>query len=613
MATAVDEHVKHGKQQVPAGGVPQPPAKPRRHPDDEIAAALCKAEWVSEFDKLVDSSLTEKQFGVSHINRRHRRTKVAQSADELKLALHAKKVGGLKLQVVRERLNDAERMRMDQLLTMTCVSVGGRHRMKAPVGDAKELEAAGYCEWFDVNGKCKFSAVDYFSVVEAAKNRRRPIFWPRELLKTSRYASEFSLHSVHDYRRSVHDGSHACAFDLAASFAQVDLPSTANLVFLDENNQGWRLRRLPYGIDVAPEIMQIIVDGLAQAAKRESKTNVHIYVHIDNVMAIGSEEAVHRWRAVFLEMCKAAAVTLNDEPTNTVKTSTSFAGLELDFANKTVSLRQQFIDRLAPITEATTNQDLESTISRFIYGWAATGRDWFDVYFAIKWFRRRLSALSRNVVKWQDAADPPPCVFAALNGAIHKLRINEPSMVRAREDASASRGILATDACLKGWGAVLLRPGHMPLAIGGVFREEPPNIGQAETVAVIGGVTRFADELAELGAFTLLIDNTSSQHMIAKAERGDMPSGQASTGDLALQVVQLVRSIGSTMYVARISTGDNIADEVSRGQPIDLSKIEACVKASLQWSSLLADGSNRRRGDGARTRRSPNYPSAKQT
>ena len=567
---------------------PTPQRSSAPDPDDAIAAALHKSDRAALFDVMVDSVFSDKVYDRTSINRRHRRSPVARTDEELALPLHAKPVGALDLSRVLQLIDREAAARLERLLLSTSLTAPGPCRLRAPRADALELERAGYCEPFGGLDTC--SAVDYFSVVEAHKHRRRPIFWPRSLLERSKYVSDFTLHSVDDYRRSVLLGSHACAYDLAASFAQVALPASSNLVFHDAAGKAWRLRRLPYGIDVAPEIMQIIVVGLAGEAKRRTDASVHLFVHIDNVMAVGEADDVQRWQRAFVAVCAEASVTLNDEPTNEVQTSTSFCGLELDFSSKCVALRDSFVSRLQIPTEHTTNQDLESIVSRLVYGWAATGRDWLQLYLTIKWFRRRLSALARNVERWDAECRAPPFACRRLGDAIGTLQRNE-SVPVAVKHVGVAEAILATDATLTGWGAVLLRPGHMPDAVGGVFgsardangatrQQKPANIGVAESLAVVGGLERFAAELRQARTFTLLIDNTSSQCTISAVNEGRLPSGTAATSVIAVDIVERVRSIGAAMTVARVSTGDNIADEVSRGRPIDLNKVELNIQAA---------------------------------
>ena len=99
----------------------------------------------------------------------------------------------------------------------------------APADDAAELVRAGYCEEWQPSGQ--YSPLEYFSVIEIDKNRRRAIFWPKRLLSQSTYQSAFTLPSVDQYRKTVHAGNWAVAFDLSASFAQVALPAESRLAF----------------------------------------------------------------------------------------------------------------------------------------------------------------------------------------------------------------------------------------------------------------------------------------------------------------------------------------------------------------------------------------------
>ena len=545
---------------------------PARRAEAEAARALQAAKnaaqaW-DEFQEYEERRLK----GWSHFSRRHKVSVVARTAEQMALPLHAKRVPALSLDRVMSLLPPGLRRRIQQLLCSTLVNSGGGHRLTAPAKDAEELVAAGYCSEWTPSGTA-YSPVEYFTVEEAVKQRRRPIFWPKFLLQRSKYLSAFTLPSVSEYRRCVHDGEFAAAFDLAASFAQVELPEASNLVFKAENGKLYRLNRLPYGIDVAPEIMQIISEALGREAARG--LDVKLKTHIDNVMAVGSQDAVAAWAAAFKRVAAGAGATLNVEEANTPAQQIDFVGIRFDFGAKTVALKQHFLAKVSNLEDVHSLERFESLMGRLTYAYAVLGRSWLPVYYVIQWWRRVLSRLAKGELRWTDEFKPPPFITRAVPRMIDAVRANEPAQVPLRE---APQLTLATDASMSGWGAVLMRTGDLPLSFGSRYDEEPPNITWAETAAVVGALCRFEDDLAGR-TFTLLIDNTSSEAVLRSQRPGTSPGHNA----VALRVLQQLDHMRATMYVARVGTHDNVADEVSRGRPIVAAKAAHCLQLGIDY------------------------------
>jgi hypothetical protein len=528
------------------------------------------------------------KYGDSHLTRRHKRSKLPVTAAEKALKLHAKPVGALDFEMIRAWALPAERVRLDQLMAATQVVVPARHRMSAPVADALALRDAGYIEKFFDDGM-PFSAVDYFAVLEADKERRRPIFWALAMLKLSKYKSMFSLPSVAEYRDGVLLGEASCAFDLQASFAQIELPAASRMVIRDESGQLWRLNRLPYGIDVAPELMQIVLTILARRAAEDTgkPDEIVLKIHIDNVMAIGDAELLRRWKEAFLRACRDAKVSLNEEPSNAVRTTCDFVGLRHDYRDKTIQLKDSYRGKMTrdKMNEALngTFEQLESFIGKLLYAAAALALPWDDLYWAIKWWRRQLSALSRGVMAWSELAKPPRCVRKQIDRARSIAFANEPSKVQR---TAAPGAVLATDASLLGWGAVLLRPGHMPLAIGGAFATPPADISAAESVAVMRALDEFRDLLVEAGGYTLLIDNSSA---VAAVKNG-RPGKSAQHAVIVLEVLRRLRAMPVRARVQYVNTNDNVADAVSRAAPIDPAKADKCLAQGMGYVLVRAKG-----------------------
>ncbi len=507
----------------------------------------------------------------AHLTRRHKVSRVARSASELALPLHAKPVGELNLQQSMDWMAKADQQRLIKMLASTSVVSGGAHKLLAPADDAAELVRAGYCEEWQPSGQ--YSPLEYFSVIEIDKNRRRPIFWPKRLLSQSTYQSAFTLPSVDQYRKTVHAGNWAVAFDLSASFAQVALPAESRLAFKSSDGKLYRLRRLPYGIDVAPEIMQLITECLAQRAAEG--LSVTLRIHIDNAMAVGERPAVEAWARQFKHLCQKASVTLNEEESNTPAQQIEFVGIRFDFAQKRVSLKPRFVAKVRDANDDTTHEEFESLMGRLTYAYAVLGRSWLPLYFMIKWWRRRLSALAKGERRWDERLNAPPFVRAAVSTAVGVVQRNRPVDVQLD---TAPQTVLATDASKAGWGAVLMRRGSLPLSFGAKFDVPQENITLAETAAVLGAFERFTADL-EGTTFTLLVDNTSTEAVL----RSRKPGRSLAHAAVASSVLQRLVQLRATMYVTRVDTAANVADEVSRGRRIDSAKARECLELGVAY------------------------------
>ena len=226
----------------------------------------------------------------SCLTRRNRLTKVAHGS-QLGKPLHCKKVQPMHLARLLNDMSPRVAQRIRTLLADLGRSPAQQGevsaRFRVPTGDLELLKSADVVEAFSATGG---TPVRYFTVYEAVKERRRPIMWPWTFLLCSDYTSQFSLNEVGTYCQAVHKGNNACAFDLASSFWQVLLES-CNFVLVDENGNKWRIKRMPFGVDCASEIMQLIVEELGRMARVHAglrDDEVSLYVHIDNIMCVGS-------------------------------------------------------------------------------------------------------------------------------------------------------------------------------------------------------------------------------------------------------------------------------------------------------------------------------------
>ena len=136
-----------------------------------------------------------------------------------------------------------------------------------------------------------------FSVVEAEKGRRRPIYWPKALnraLEDKIPQVELSDSIEH---AQVEKNIWAATFDLKASFFQIELPPrTRELFGLMTNCGTHRFKRLPMGFSASPFIMNEVTKLCAATGVENVRTDVYI----DNVRFTSkSKELVEKASQIF--------------------------------------------------------------------------------------------------------------------------------------------------------------------------------------------------------------------------------------------------------------------------------------------------------------------------
>ena len=538
----------------------------------------------------------------SCLTRRNRLTKVAHGA-QLRKPLHCKKVQPMHLARLLNDMSPRVAQRIRTLLADLGRSPAQQGevsaRFRVPSGDLELLKDADVVEAFAATGG---TPVRYFTVYEAVKERRRPIMWPWTFLLCSDYTSQFSLNDVSTYCQAVHKGNNACAFDLASSFWQVLLES-CNFVLVDENGGKWRIKRMPFGVDCASEIMQLIVEELGRMARVHAglrDDEVSLYVHIDNIMCVGSHAAVTKWRAAFLHICESYCVTLNDDPDNDVGQHVEFAGIRFNFRKdgqgKKVRPRDSFISGIPSFDLACqTFTDLESCVGKLLYGMAIRQMRAHRFHEFIVWWRTCLSSLNRACYSWESRPMMRPVVAEQLKTMIAEVSSTEyvkvprsvvvTSVDELGADASAdSVPILVVDATLSDFGGVLYERGRVVAAYGERFVKRAPSMGLAEISGALGMVRRFADRLRGR-AFVLLTDNTACELGIRKGKSSHLDMDSA-----AFAIHALVADVNARVLVGHVDTKCNAADAVSRAKPLDESAVAASKEAASDAIEFLASG-----------------------
>ena len=232
------------------------------------AAAMTAVELSALADKLLEPQAPSSAAKIVNggLLKRNRRTKIPVG-DEHNLPLHAKAVPCLDLAHVLSLAAPDAKLRMQQLLqgisTDRMSPTAPRPGMTIPASHLDRLLSAGVLSPYTGSSG---TTLNYFTVVELEKRRLRPIMWPEAFLKSSNYKAQITLPRLQDY--DALQGSVAAAFDLAASYWQIPLPDDVNFVLFDSDGKQWRMDRLPFGLDMAAELMQTVLETPARQPRR---------------------------------------------------------------------------------------------------------------------------------------------------------------------------------------------------------------------------------------------------------------------------------------------------------------------------------------------------------
>jgi hypothetical protein len=295
-----------------------------------------------------------------------------------------------------------------------------------------------------------------FAVAERIKRRRRFILWPRVLIQVLErhglYKSKLKLPNLRDVGRTLAKGPFVGSADLTASFNQVPLkPSVRGNFAFRVRKRILQPTRLPMGFPPSPEIMQLLVESLADVGV----PGIRVFVWIDNVCFVGSELLVREAMAQFKQRCRDCNVTLNEDDFF-MGTTGSFVGIQ--FSPGEYCLTQKTVDKVHSAwkqcaDDSCTIQQFAEAIGLLVYASSLLGVDLADFYPAFKCYRRRLAAAGKQQVSPQDKARIWTSVKSNLDQWFQRVATNTPVVP---SDDDVPRVVLFTDASNMGYGAVLI-------------------------------------------------------------------------------------------------------------------------------------------------------------
>jgi hypothetical protein len=195
--------------------------------------------------------------------------------------------------------------------------------------------------------------VKMFAVPEEAKKRFRSI---KHTVAINQYCGRETLTPVSfptkkDIANFVNQGDCFIALDFAAYYDQFTLsPEISTRMCFGFDNRTYCLKTLPMGqrqaVAIANAATQLLLDF-----DKHSQACRSI---IDNIIFVGTHEQVVHDAWIFIQRCKQVNATLNEvdvqsatqeEISKLVKITGDWAGIHLDFSNKTVCLMEKAITK----------------------------------------------------------------------------------------------------------------------------------------------------------------------------------------------------------------------------------------------------------------------------
>jgi len=425
-----------------------------------------------------------------------------------------------------------------------------------------------------------------FTVDEIAKTRRRFILWPKLLNTMQRpsrgakrgfttvpeYNAEMPIRNMSQF---IHDltvalegmtNPRAITIDLKAAFFQTPIPVSLRkfTVFQTDDGTKYRIKRMPMGWSMAPEIQQRLGGCLLKDLNIPFAN-----LHIDDYLFVTEADKLVTTAKAFLEKAAEYNITVGSYTAGTIVKS---IGLMVNVVDREISLADSFRNKLLADEPRPTIQvgEFVQAMGRLVHGTLALDVDPASFYYLFKQFRN----ISRKVgiVGWHEYRQKEIPLWSASVTQWEQWRrkiLDAPArrLVRYR----GKMGALFTDASDWGFGAILIIPGRAPLLLQHSWiavrfwkdKAYLPPINQRELFAVV-----FASQWAEEqgwppSSLKLYVDNKTA---IAAIKRG---YSAAFWLNEMLRIWSNTR--GEDMGRARfhsvewIPSAANIADRPSRG------------------------------------------------
>jgi hypothetical protein len=426
-----------------------------------------------------------------------------------------------------------------------------------------------------------------FLVAEPDKMRYRIITWPILANDLEYQWSDLCQQAdICTICKEVHRFEGASAYDLRCSFFQIPLQRKARRNFIFRaGGRLYQMCRWPMGFRPSAEVMQLILQGLAQLV-HDRVPGLESHVHVDNVIFLGPLETLWLADASMREICKRYNVTLGDVQLP-AQQGIKFHSAILNFTAKTVSFTAKAVDRLRTIGDTVRKNTLhESTIYSLREPWIdEEGVERMSIL-------KTLSTLTYYSRMLFSSTNFKNGCSANFFGPMQLLRAAGRELMQGRENIRVTREVqlriamwasallrhktfqpfprhrpdpnllLYTDASTTGGGYVLQKGEVIIAATGWLWKipAAPAQIAQAEMRAAtlaFQGASKIAPHIRNMPAIHLIMDSNVCLGALAK---GYSPS--ASINKQVAQFYKLVRD--GIVQLSYINTNENPADPWSR-------------------------------------------------
>lgn len=429
-------------------------------------------------------------------------------------------------------------------------------------------------------------ALRVFTVVELEKQRLRTIHWPQdqndEVYKNGYTAHMPELCHVSNFLPAVFTEC-AAVGDISASFYGVEIDDIARQHYRFRDSEGnlYEMCRMMMGHVLAAEIQHIITcvicghrDYTQPQYQHPFQQQIRCDIWIDNVRYYGPRQAV----TAAVQQLRTVSNTVNAAMTVADPTATyDFIGVNFDHSKQSVCLASKTSKKiLQNVPGKIRADDLEGLVGRLIFASAVLQRPLINRWWTLKWARRVFNQLNRGLKTAASIIDVNDSVRRALNQWINEARSSHNVV---RRNSSKRRATLFTDATLEGWGAVLITQENEVFVAGGRFPATHPeygnNIAPHEAWAVDLALNAFSEHVKVLAELDLFVDNTSVKHGIARA--------QVKAESLVNPVRNIISKIIDnriSLFVDYVNTKMNPADSISRGERLEVHKVQLAMKAN---------------------------------
>lgn len=317
----------------------------------------------------------------------------------------------------------------------------------------------------------KLNYVKVFSIPETTKRRRRFIVEPEEINLAFPLDTHVHLKTPKEVIDQLLEpgATHAILFDYAAWFQQFRLPAPAqkHYAFRHRFKSGevktFLIETLPMGQRQSVPLAQVASEALAR-----SSADVQPVIFIDNTRFVGSAAACIEAGTALKEKAEAVGATTNEDIADIaalVKTKYDFLGMKFDHENRTVGISDKTKEKLI---EAAKEVDSELSIERamgvialLLWARQVNGEEMAQIYYIMKFLRKRSQAVGQGRASFKDPANIWPCIRESLkHELLRAAHFGMRSIRKGGEDIT-----LVTDACERGWAGCLFSGNQDPTVI----------------------------------------------------------------------------------------------------------------------------------------------------